>query len=72
MVNAYSNSMDLYQQIKLIGNLYLLKYSIQQPLANGFSFKTAAQIGLGTLVQQSSTKTEKNENKEFKINNFYR
>ena len=72
MFNSHADSSDLYRQMNLIGNLYLLKYSVQQPLANGVSFKTSANVGLGTLVQQASSKQEKDQNTEFKVNNFYR
>lgn len=62
----------LYSQVDTIKNLFLIDSRVRQPLMNGFEFNTFMDTSLSLLLKKQSSKTDSDELRKFKINNFYR
>lgn len=62
----------LYSQVNTIKNLFLIDSRVRQPLMNGFEFNTFMDTTFGLLLIKKSSKSESNQVRNFKIDNFYR
>lgn len=62
----------LYSQVNTIKNMFLIDSRVRQPLMNGFEFNTFMDTTFGLLLIKQSSKSDSNDLRNFKIDNFYR